>query len=58
MKWNKLLTTKRFGMENYYQGNHDGRTEYQRDYDRLIFSPAELSVPEQLSVPEWNYLYG
>ena len=40
MKWNKLLTTKRFGMENYYQGNHDGRTEYQRDYDRLIFSPA------------------
>ena len=40
MKWNKLITTKRFGMENYYQGNHDGRTEFQRDYDRLIFSPA------------------
>lgn len=40
MKWDKLITTKRFGMENYYQGNHDGRTEFQRDYDRLIFSPA------------------
>lgn len=38
MKWNNLLSTKRFGMENYHnQRNHD-RTEYQRDYDRLIFS--------------------
>lgn len=38
MKWSKLLSTKRFGMENYHdQRNHD-RTEYQRDYDRLIFS--------------------
>lgn len=38
MQWTQLLSTKRFGMENYYsQRNHD-RTEYQRDYDRLIFS--------------------
>lgn len=26
-------------MENFYVGNHDSRTEFQRDYDRLIFSP-------------------
>ena len=38
MKWTKLLSTKRFGMEHYHdQRNHD-RTEHQRDYDRLIFS--------------------
>ncbi len=38
MEWTKLLSSKRFGMEDYYdQRNHD-RTEYQRDYDRLIFS--------------------
>ena len=38
MNWTKLLSTKRFGMEDYHdQRNHD-RTEYQRDYDRLIFS--------------------
>ncbi len=38
MQWTKLLSTKRFGMEDYFnQRNHD-RSEYQRDYDRLIFS--------------------
>lgn len=39
MDWERLITTKRFGLENYYVGNHDSRTEFQRDYDRLIFSP-------------------
>ena len=38
MKWTKLLSTKRFGMENYYNQRKHDRTEYQRDYDRLIFS--------------------
>lgn len=27
-------------MEQSYHGNHDGRTEFLRDYDRLVFSPA------------------
>ncbi len=40
MDWKHLLTTKRFGMERYHDEKHDGRTEFQRDYDRLIFSPA------------------
>ena len=39
MDWGRLITTKRFGMENFFAGNHDSRTEFQRDYDRLIFSP-------------------
>jgi len=38
MQWDKLLSTKRFGMEQYHNDKHDGRTEFQRDYDRLIFS--------------------
>lgn len=38
MEWTKLLSTKRFGMENYYDNRNHDRTEYQRDYDRLIFS--------------------
>lgn len=38
MKWTKLLSTKRFGMEDYYDNRNHDRTEYQRDYDRLIFS--------------------
>ncbi|NLZ95951.1 MAG: dNTP triphosphohydrolase [Bacteroidales bacterium] len=38
MQWTQLLSTKRFGMENYYNQRSHDRTEYQRDYDRLIFS--------------------
>lgn len=38
MQWTQLLSTKRFGMENYYNQRKHDRTEYQRDYDRLIFS--------------------
>jgi len=38
MKWISLLSTKRFGMEDYYDLRNHDRTEYQRDYDRLIFS--------------------
>lgn len=37
MNWEQLLSTQRLGMEN--QSSHaDDRTEFQRDYDRLIFS--------------------
>ena len=38
MNWEQLLSIKRFGLENYENGNQEKRTEYQRDYDRLIFS--------------------
>jgi dGTPase len=38
MNWNQLLSTKRFGMEAYHAKRTDDRTEFQRDYDRLIFS--------------------
>lgn len=37
MNWNQLLSNKRFGQENQ-QKSSDDRTEFQRDYDRLIFS--------------------
>lgn len=37
MNWNQLLSNKRFGQENQPQ-RKDDRTEFQRDYDRLIFS--------------------
>ena len=38
MQWNRLLSTLRFGQETLPQGQHT-RNEFQRDYDRLIFSP-------------------
>ena len=37
MKWEQLLSNKRLGQEGMQQRSDD-RTEFQRDYDRLIFS--------------------
>ncbi len=37
MHWGRLLSNKRLGQENVAQ-HKDDRTEFQRDYDRLIFS--------------------
>ena len=37
MNWIQLLSSKRLGLESSGQ-NRDDRTEFQRDYDRLIFS--------------------
>ena len=38
MNWENIFSSKRFGMENYHDDKKHARTEYQRDYDRLIFS--------------------
>lgn len=38
MKWEKLLTPIRLGLENYHDRERDNRNQFQRDYDRLIFS--------------------
>jgi len=38
MNWNQLLSTKRFGLEEYHEKRADDRSEFQRDYDRLILS--------------------
>lgn len=37
MQWDQLLSGRRFGMEEYHERKHE-RTDFQRDYDRLIFS--------------------
>ena len=38
MNWTQLISNKRLGLEKYHQIRKDDRTEFQRDYDRLIFS--------------------
>ena len=37
MNWTQLLSGKRLGVEAYHERKHE-RTNFQRDYDRLIFS--------------------
>lgn len=39
MNWDQLLSAVRFGQESLESRQHS-RTEFQRDYDRLIFSPS------------------
>lgn len=38
MSWEQLLSTKRLGQENLHASRKDDRSEFQRDYDRLVFS--------------------
>lgn len=38
MDWHKLISNKRFGQEERHAQRHDDRSEFKRDYDRLIFS--------------------
>lgn len=38
MEWHKLISNKRLGQEHRHIERHDIRTEFKRDYDRLIFS--------------------
>ncbi len=38
MDWTKLISNRRLGQENRHPERHDDRTEFKRDYDRLIFS--------------------
>ena len=38
MDWKQLISNKRLGQENRHSERHDDRTEFKRDYDRLIFS--------------------
>jgi len=39
MDWNKLLSTNRLGMEGWQSSkNLEDRSQFQRDYDRIIFS--------------------
>ena len=38
MEWTRLISNKRLGQEHRHTERHDDRTEFKRDYDRLIFS--------------------
>lgn len=38
MNWRRLISAKRFGMEEFHEERQENRSEFQRDYDRLVFS--------------------
>ncbi|TRX72685.1 deoxyguanosinetriphosphate triphosphohydrolase [Carboxylicivirga sp. M1479] len=49
MNWNQLLSTIRTGQENIKEIKHD-RTQFQRDYDRLIFSSPFRRLQDKTQV--------
>lgn len=38
MEWDRLICDKRLGLEEYHDPRRHTRSDFQRDYDRLIFS--------------------
>ena len=40
MQWRRLISDRRFGMEDYHRtdGGSGTRSDFQRDFDRLVFS--------------------
>ncbi len=38
MSWQLLVNDKRFGLEDYHDPRRGSRSDFQRDYDRLVFS--------------------
>lgn len=38
MNWDKLINDKRLGLEDYHNPRKGSRSDFQRDFDRLVFS--------------------
>ena len=38
MDWDRLICDKRFGLEDFHQSKPGTRSDFQRDFDRLVFS--------------------
>ena len=38
MEWSRLISDKRFGLVDLHEPQRGSRSDFQRDYDRLVFS--------------------
>ena len=38
MNWQSLISDRRLGLEEFHDASHQIRSDFQRDYDRMIFS--------------------
>ncbi|MDZ7623673.1 MAG: dNTP triphosphohydrolase [Ignavibacteriaceae bacterium] len=61
MEWEKLLTDSRLGEKNpASQKLSDGRSEFQKDFDRIVFSPAFRRLQDKTQVfplPESDFVH-
>ncbi len=61
MDWKKLLSSVQLGADvKNYSGSHDGRSQFQRDFDRIVFSPAFRRLQDKTQVfplPESDFVH-
>jgi dGTPase len=51
LEWEKLLTDSRLGEKpQSKQKLQDGRSEFQKDFDRIVFSPAFRRLQDKTQV--------
>jgi dGTPase len=51
MEWDKLLSIRRLGKVDAPKGKgHEPRTEFTRDYDRIVFSSAFRRLQDKTQV--------
>ena len=56
MSWPRLVSSKRLGLEQYHDPRVHSRSDFQRDYDRMIFSvPAYAEQDPGVSVA-WQHI--
>lgn len=61
MDWYKLLCDEQFSLEDLETGNKkDGRSQFQKDFDRIVFSPAFRRLQDKTQVfplPENDFVH-
>jgi len=61
LEWEKLLTDSRLGEKSKPKGKlQDGRSEFQKDFDRIVFSPAFRRLQDKTQVfplPESDFVH-
>lgn len=60
MDWKLLLSDERLGVEKSYTTKKDGRSQFQKDFDRIVFSPAFRRLQDKTQVfplPESDFVH-
>jgi len=61
LEWERLLTDQRLGEKSKLKGRlQDGRSEFQKDFDRIVFSPAFRRLQDKTQVfplPESDFVH-
>ncbi|MBK7631461.1 MAG: deoxyguanosinetriphosphate triphosphohydrolase [Ignavibacteriales bacterium] len=60
MEWKLLLTDDRLGIDKSQSTKKDGRSQFQKDFDRIVFSPAFRRLQDKTQVfplPESDFVH-